>query len=94
MLAETNQEAPHHTELDERTSWFYEAVGVSVEMMGRAVGVGQVYLEAARDSAGAWLRRWQGVSPYRAEGRACRAVLVGHRLRQRDALLRRYRRPA
>lgn len=55
MLAETNQEAPHHTQLDERTSWFYEAVGVSVGMMGRAVGVGQVYLEAARDSAGAWL---------------------------------------
>lgn len=55
MLAETNQEAPHHTELDERTSWFYEAVGVSVGMMGRAVGVGQVYLEAARDSTGRWL---------------------------------------
>jgi len=55
MLAETNQEAPHHTEIDERTSWFYEAVGVSVGMMGRAVGVGQVYLEAAKDAAGNWL---------------------------------------
>jgi hypothetical protein len=41
--------------LDERTSWFYEAVGVSVGMMGRAVGVGQVYLEAAKDSQGRWL---------------------------------------
>ena len=55
VLKETNQEAPHHTQLDERTSWFYEAVGVSVGMMGRAVGVGQVYLEAARDSQGRWL---------------------------------------
>jgi hypothetical protein len=55
MLAETNQEAPHHTQLDERTSWFYEAVGVSVGMMGRAVGVGQVYLEATKDLTGSWL---------------------------------------
>ncbi len=54
-LAETNQEAPHHTQLDERTSWFYEAVGVSVGMMGRAVGVGQVYLEATKDRQGHWL---------------------------------------
>ena len=55
FLKETNQEAPHHTQLDERTSWFYEAVGVSAGMMGRAVGVGQVYLEAAQDSEGRWL---------------------------------------
>ena len=55
FLKETNQEAPHHTQLDERTSWFYEAVGVSVGMMGRTVGVGQVYLEAAKDSQGRWL---------------------------------------
>lgn len=46
---------PDHTQLDERTNWFYEAVGVSVGMMGRAVGVGQVYLEAAKDSQGRWL---------------------------------------
>jgi hypothetical protein len=55
FLKETNQEAPHHTQLDERTSWFYEAVGVSVGMMGRVVGIGQVYLEAAKDSQGRWL---------------------------------------
>ena len=55
FLRETDQEAPHHTQLDERTSWFYEAVGVSVGMMGRAVGVGQVYLEAAKDARGEWL---------------------------------------
>jgi hypothetical protein len=55
FLKETNQEAPHHTELDERTSWFYEAVGVSVGMMGRTVGFGQVYLESSKDSTGQWL---------------------------------------
>jgi hypothetical protein len=62
FLTETNQEARHHTQLDERTSWFYEAVGVSVGMMGRAVGVGQVYLEAAKDSQGHWL---DGAKTYR-----------------------------
>jgi hypothetical protein len=62
LLAETNQEARHHTQLDERTSWFYEAVGVSVGMMGRAVGVGQVYLEAAKDGQGHWL---DGAKTYR-----------------------------
>ena len=55
FLKETSQEATHHTQLEERTSWFYEAVGVSVGMMGRAVGVGQVYLEAVKDSRGRWL---------------------------------------
>jgi len=55
FLRETDQEAPHHTELEERTCWFYEAVGVSVGMLGRAVGVGQVYLEAAQDDGGRWL---------------------------------------
>ena len=54
-LKETNQEAPHHTQLDERASWFYEAVGVSVGMMGRTVGFGQVYLESSKDSDGHWL---------------------------------------
>jgi hypothetical protein len=54
-LKETNQEAPHHTQLDERSSWFYEAVGVSVGMMGRTVGFGQVYLESSKDKSGEWL---------------------------------------
>jgi hypothetical protein len=55
FLKETNQEAPHHTEFDERASWFFEAVGVSVGMMGRTVGFGQVYLESSKDSTGRWL---------------------------------------
>jgi hypothetical protein len=55
FLAETNQEKPNYTQLDERASWFYEAVGVTVGMMGRTVGAGQVYLESQKDASGAWL---------------------------------------
>jgi len=54
-LKEVNQEAPSHTQFDERSSWFYEAIGVSVGMMGRTVGAGQVYLEATKDAKGNWL---------------------------------------
>ncbi|WP_292622865.1 DUF1254 domain-containing protein [Mesorhizobium sp.] len=55
FLKETNQEVPSHTQLDERSSWFYEAVGVTVGMMGRTVGAGQVYLEASKDGNDQWL---------------------------------------
>jgi hypothetical protein len=55
FLKETNQEAENHTQLDERASWFYEAVGVTIGMMGRTVGAGQLYLESQKDSSGAWL---------------------------------------
>ena len=55
FLKETSQEAPNYTQFDERTSWFYEAVGVSVGMMGRTVGFGQVYLEASKDNKDQWL---------------------------------------
>jgi hypothetical protein len=55
FLSETNQEKPNYTQLDERSSWFYEAVGVTVGMMGRTIGAGQVYLESQKDSTGAWL---------------------------------------
>jgi hypothetical protein len=55
FLTETNQEKPNYTQLDERASWFYEAVGVTIGMMGRTVGAGQVYLESQKDSTGAWL---------------------------------------
>jgi hypothetical protein len=55
FLTDTNQEKPNYTQLDERASWFYEAVGVTIGMMGRTVGAGQVYLESQKDSTGAWL---------------------------------------
>jgi hypothetical protein len=55
FLTETNQEKPNYTQLDERASWFYEAVGVTIGMMARTVGAGQVYLESQKDASGAWL---------------------------------------
>ena len=55
FLTETNQEKPNYTQLDERASWFYEAVGVTEGMMGRTVGAGQLYLESQKDSTGAWI---------------------------------------
>jgi hypothetical protein len=55
FITETSQDLPTHTELDERSSWFYEAIGVSDGMMGKLVGAGQVYIETQRDSDNNWL---------------------------------------
>ncbi|HAC92689.1 MAG TPA: DUF1254 domain-containing protein, partial [Planctomycetaceae bacterium] len=54
-LLELNQEDSNYTQIDERASWFYEAIGNTSGMQGRIVGFGQVYLEPARDKSGAWL---------------------------------------
>ena len=43
-LVELNQEAKAFAQLDERASWFYEAIGNSAGMPGRTLGFGQVYL--------------------------------------------------
>ena len=50
-----DQQTKDFAQLDERVSWFYEAIGNSVGMQGKTVGFGQVYLETAKDQAGAWL---------------------------------------
>lgn len=55
FLTDTDQDLDTHTQLDERASWFYEAIGVTDGMMGKIVGAGQVYLEAQKDSDGNWL---------------------------------------
>jgi hypothetical protein len=55
FLTDTDQDLDTHTQLDERASWFYEAIGVTDGMMGKIVGAGQVYLEAQKDSDGEWL---------------------------------------
>ena len=52
---ELNQEDSNYTQLDERASWFYEAIGNSAGMQGRILGFGQVYLETSKDKAGNWL---------------------------------------
>jgi hypothetical protein len=55
FITDTDQDLDTHTQLDERSSWFYEAIGVTDGMMGKIVGAGQVYLEAQKDSDGEWL---------------------------------------
>ena len=55
FITDTDQDLDTHTQLDERSSWFYEAIGVTDGMMGKIVGAGQVYLEANKDSEGNWL---------------------------------------
>lgn len=54
-LVELNQDLPNYAQLDERASWFYEAIANSTGMQGRTVGFGQVYLEASKDKNGGWL---------------------------------------
>ena len=61
-MVELDQQLPMFSQLDERASWFYEAIGNTSGMQGRIVGFGQVYLETARDAAGAWL---DGAKSYR-----------------------------
>lgn len=55
FISDTSQDLPTHTELDERASWFYEAIGVSEGMMGKTLGAGQVYIETQKDSDNDWL---------------------------------------
>jgi hypothetical protein len=54
-MFELDQEGDGHTQLDERSSWFYEAIAQSVGMQGRVLGFGQVYLETSKDKDGDWL---------------------------------------
>jgi hypothetical protein len=57
VLFDLDQESPdkRRVQFDERSSWFYEAIAMSVGMQGRIVGFGQVYLEASKDARGQWL---------------------------------------
>lgn len=50
------QENETRVELDERTTWFYEAVYSSKGMVNPPVGAGQVYMTTKRDSDGNLLR--------------------------------------
>jgi hypothetical protein len=57
VMFDLDQETPDkdRVQFDERGSWFYEAIGMSVGMQGRIVGFGQVYLETSKDKDGNWL---------------------------------------
>jgi len=54
VLLEPNQETEHHTALDERTAWFYEAVTLTAGMTTKTSGQGQVYLGIQKDKDGHW----------------------------------------
>jgi hypothetical protein len=50
------QETATRVELDERATWFYEAVTSSEGMVNPVAGKGQVYMTTKRDATGALLR--------------------------------------
>ena len=54
-MVELDQEGEKFAQLDERASWFYEAIANSAGMQGRTLGVGQAYLETSKDKDGGWL---------------------------------------
>jgi hypothetical protein len=54
-MVELNQDSKAYAQLDERGSWFYEAIGNSVGMQGRVHNFGQAYLETSKDNDGNWL---------------------------------------
>ncbi|QYO62919.1 DUF1254 domain-containing protein [Leptolyngbya sp. 7M] len=56
VLLEANQETEHHTALDERTAWFYEAVTLSAGMTTTTPGLGQQYIGIQKDREGDWLQ--------------------------------------
>ncbi|MBB5873832.1 hypothetical protein F4553_007266 [Allocatelliglobosispora scoriae] len=55
QLENSAQRAEHYDELLERAAWFYEAVTFSAAMNSQTPGLGQAYLGAYTDAAGAWL---------------------------------------
>ncbi|HEX5261975.1 MAG TPA: DUF1214 domain-containing protein, partial [Phenylobacterium sp.] len=57
-----SQQAEFYSQLDERSSWFYEAVGLSEGMTTKTPGEGQAYLSTYRDAKGQW---FDGARTYR-----------------------------
>lgn len=55
LTLDPSQEVENHTQLDERSAYFYEAVTASRGMTLRKAGFGQAYLGAYHDSEGEWL---------------------------------------
>jgi hypothetical protein len=62
LCFDPSQEAEHYTQLDARTSWFYEASCSSAGMVSKTPGVGSVYLGINKDKDGDWL---DGATNYR-----------------------------
>jgi hypothetical protein len=55
LCLDPSQETDHHTQLDERAAWFYEAVTTTKGMVTKTPGVGSTYLGAYKDGDGEWL---------------------------------------
>jgi hypothetical protein len=55
LMVDVNQEGKGFSQLDERASWFYEAIGNTVAMQGKTLGAGQLYLETSKDKDGDYL---------------------------------------
>jgi hypothetical protein len=56
IMLEPDQETENYSALDERTSWFYEAVTLSEGMTTKTPGQGQAYIGAYKDKNGDWLQ--------------------------------------
>ena len=70
------QETATRVELDERTTWFYEAVTSTEGMVNPKVGAGQVYMTTKRDSHGNLLARTKPTNS--AFPRTCQSASSGH----------------
>ncbi len=55
LMVEVNQQGKNFAQLDERASWFYEAIGNTQAMQGKTLGAGQLYLETNKDKDGGGL---------------------------------------
>lgn len=55
MVLDPDQREDNYDQLDERTDWFYEAIGSSYAMITKTPGVGSAYLSTYRDKDGDWL---------------------------------------
>ena len=72
--------------LHSRTSFFYAATGVTPAMCMRLTGIGSQYLMAVKDADGEPPRRREDLPGDPAAGHPGGPLLVGHALRQPDAL--------
>lgn len=55
LLVDVDQQGANFPQFEERTSWFYEAIGNTQAMQGKTLGAGQLYLETSKDKDGHWL---------------------------------------
>lgn len=55
ITVRTDQRMPNWDQIDERASWFYEAVSISKAMLSQTPGVGQRYIVTYQDKDGNWL---------------------------------------